>query len=298
MIEENNKKTVLYIGDSFMNGGLATAINSKLRIQTSYNFSYGSTGFIRDTAGHSFLHQLSDASSSSLFDNGSITDIVIAGGINDDNNNSESQYTVAINSMKNIIETNFKNAKVWLVPLLWNTNPIDLGVQRKYDRLLHACLNSGYATYQDAYAIMWGLNPAFFMTDSVHPNAAGYDTIADYIASWISGGNCICERWDGASVSVAGNGVVNYTYVIRSGFLYINLLLYLRGHNYGANQSIIELGPIANIGANKVIACAKTVTAGSFNGDIYIKNGHVYANAPIGSCDVWVNTVIPIGFVY
>ena len=84
-------KNIIYIGDSYMFGpsDLTTALNQRLKVSHSYNFSYGSTGFVRDTDGKSFPHQLQNAASDESFNNSDITDIIIGGGINDVYTNTE-----------------------------------------------------------------------------------------------------------------------------------------------------------------------------------------------------------------
>lgn len=291
-------KTILYIGDSFMFGpsDLTTAINERLKVTTSYNFSYGSTGFIRDTAGKSFPHQLENAAADTSFNNADITDIIIAGGINDVYTNTEGDYITALDTIKSIISTNFINAKVWLIPMVWGNSQFLLDDQRKYLGLLNACLNTGYAVYPNAYQIIMGLPDV--MLDAVHPNTRGCDLIARCIASWIDGGITDPEDYIAGNGQTTSGDIFSYTYMKRSGFLFCKLYLYMRQGAVTAGNPILDCNDIMKNGLDVTNTCSKAVVAGSVSGDFYIKNGKLYCTSDVGSCDVYINACYPSGYLY
>lgn len=291
-------KTILYIGDSFMYGpsDLTTAINQRLKVTNSYNFSHGSTGFIRDTDGKSFPHQLQDAAADTSFNNADITDIIIAGGINDVYTNTEGDYITALDTIKSIINSNFTNAKVWLIPMLWGSSQFTLEDQRKYLRILNACINSGYAVYPNAYAIIMGLPDV--MLDSVHPNTRGCDLIARNISSWIDGGIVDPEDYIVGNGQAVTGDVFSYTYMKRSGFLFCKIFLYIRNGTVSAGSPILDCDDIMKNGLDVVNTCSKAVLAGTVSGDFYIKNGKLYCTSTVETCDVHINACYPSGYLY
>lgn len=293
-------KTILYIGDSFMYGPgvLTQSLNARLKVADSYNFSHGATGFIKDVDDLNFYHQLEAAAASTLFDNADITDIIIAGGINDDYANSLTDYVTALQSMKTVISTNFVNAKVWIIPMLWKNTPLDNDDQKKYYKIYRACINSGYAVYPDAFTILIGLDSSY-MLDSVHPSAKGCELIADYIGSWINDGISQDERIEDFTVSLDGTGSCGGQIVLRNGFLYLYVFLYLRGYNYQPNEKILDLPDIFYLLNPQVkIPCNYTVSAGTYSGGLYIKDAKLYADTAIGSADIHVNAIMPVGYIY
>ena len=291
-------KNIIYIGDSYMFGpsDLTTALNQRLKVSHSYNFSYGSTGFVRDTDGKSFPHQLQNAASDERFNNSDITDIIIGGGINDVYTNSEGDYVAALTSIKNIVNANFPNAKVWLIPMLWGDWEFNVDDQRKYLAILNACINSGYAVYPNAYQILMGVPDV--MLDTVHPNSRGCDLIARNITSWIDGGICDPEKYIVGNGYTVNNDVYSYTYLQRSGFLFCKLFLYIRTGIVTAGNHILECDDIMKDGLNTVNPCSKAVLAGNISGDFYIRNGKLYCTSDVSSCDVCLNACYPAGFNY
>lgn len=298
--ERMSNRTIIYIGDSYMYGPgtLTVSIDNMLRVAHSYNFSYGGTGFIKDTDGKSFLHQLQNAVASQLFNNGDVTDIIIAGGINDEYSNSLDDYVTALNAMKTVIETNFAKARVWIIPMLWKNTGLGRDDQSKYYKLFRACLNTGYAVYPDAYNILIGLDSSY-MQDAIHPSTKGCNLIANYIGSWINGGISNDERIDDFTITLDGTGTAGGQIVVRNGFIYLYVFLYLRGYNYTANEKILDLPDIFyQTNTDIKIACNYTVSAGTYSGGLYIKNAKLYADTAIGSADIHVNAIMPIGYIY
>lgn len=298
---ESGKRNIIYIGDSYMYGPgtLTQSMNARLKVNWSHNFSHGATGFIRDTDGLNFLHQLEAAAASSYFENDDVTDIIMAGGINDDENNTASDYATAIASIKSCINTNFKNARVWIIPMLWGTSNFTLGVSRKYQRLFEGLLTSGYAIYPFAFQILMGLDPSIYMIDSSHPNPAGCDLIADYICSWINGGISLPGRKiEAQEILPDGNSNIGYNAVLRDGFLYFHCMLYLRDHTYSAGDTIYTMPDWFISNAGTKFPTTILVDAGTYTGSIYIEDGEMKCSDSLTNCNIFVDLTIPFDHLY
>lgn len=297
----SGKRNVIYIGDSYMYGPgtLTQSINARLKINWSHNFSYGGTGFIRDTGGKNFLHQLENAAASLYFDNDDVTDIIMAGGINDDNDNAASAYASAIADIKSYINTNFKNARVWIIPMLWGTSGFTLAESRKYQRLFEGLITSGYAIFPYAFQILMGLDSNTYMLDGSHPNATGCDLIADYICSWIEGGISLPSRKiEGQAILPEGNSNIGYNAVLRDGFLYFHCMLYLRDYTYSAGDTIYTMPDWFISNAGTKFPTTILVDAGSYSGSIYVENGEMKCSDSLTNCNIFVDLTVPFDHLY
>lgn len=293
--------TIVYIGDSFMYGPshLTTAIDSKLIVDNSYNFSYGATGFVRNTDGKSFPNQLQNAAEDTSFENSSVTDIIICGGINDAASTTQSEFETAMSLIKSKRNMYFVNAKIWVVPMVWGTSNFIYDDQAKYNKIYNASINTGLATLPDAYAILQGKDASVYMLDETHPSDAGCALIASNIASWICGGPAIIEEhYVNNSVPTTQNdtGILD----VRKcyGHTTLTLFLYLRNGTYAANTKICDVPSELVQDANLAYPCSSCITAGTFDGNFYLKNGGLYADQTVGSVDAYVNVTVPFGYVF
>lgn len=234
---------VIYIGDSFFNGvGAETNkteidyINSYLNVKNSYNYSYGSSGFVRGDA-NNFYGQLQNAYNSTTFFNDDITHIIIQGGINDVDSTTYNQYLEQCNNIMTLSKQ-FKNAKVYFIPYPKGPNPLALVRRIVYDMQYNACLESGGITLQGAPTFLYALTDV--MSDSIHPNSNGYKIIAKYIANFING-NPVLPYYYFYESKTTANAQYEYTMVVQNGN--VNL----RGNIYVnvTTTDLIELTPKA-----------------------------------------------------
>lgn len=185
--EKTNKRgKLIWIGDSWSEGNLsqnefipntvAEGLNCNL-----YNYAIGGSGLL---VGTTFSTQLTNAINDPQFDNDEITYVVIFGGINDRNSNVD---TSAINETLNKAVNNFKNAKIYCIPMQKAQNANDWG--KTYD-WVNAYLRNGVpkaiiipgAWYWDI-----GHQEDFNNSNPGHPNALGVKVFANKILCGING---------------------------------------------------------------------------------------------------------------
>lgn len=300
-VNKKFERNVLYIGDSFFYGALLPHeldhyITQKIRASHEYNYSYGGTGFVRQQAGdNSFPEQLEHAAADASLDKTLITDIVIAGGLNDDNSTSIDSFKNAVNRIMTCVNSDFFRARVWFIPMIWNVNKLGSAEYAKYLRIFEACMTSGANVYSNAFTILEGLDAGTYMQDLVHPSNAGYELQAEYIACWMNGTFKQTERY------LQGNDLVttqseNMLYIYREadGYIYIKLFMYTRDVTYNAGDTIATLPDWITHSAGNMLL-NKLVTAGTVSGDFYITtNSELKCTANVGYADIVLETAYPV----
>lgn len=300
-VNKKFERNVVYIGDSFFYGALLPHeldhyITAKIRANHEYNYSYGGTGFVRQQAGdNSFPEQLQHAADDPNLDKTLVTDIVIAGGLNDDNATTVYQFINAVDSIVNIANLNFPRAKVWFVPMLWNVNKIGYDEYKKYLRITEACMTSGYNVYPNAFTILEGLDAGQYMQDVVHPSNLGYQLIADYIGCWMNGTVKQTERYiEGNDLATTQSENLAYVYREADGYIYIRIFMYTRDVTYNAGDAITTL-PTWLTHSTGNIQMNKLVTAGTCAGEFYITtNSELKCTDNVGYADITLDVAIPI----
>ena len=304
-VNKKFERNVLYIGDSFFYGALLPHeldhyITQKIRASHEYNYSYGGTGFVRQQMGdNSFPEQLEHAAADPSLDKTMITDIVIAGGLNDDNSTSYDSFKNAVNRIMTCVNNDFFRARVWFIPMIWNVNKLGSAEYAKYLNIFNACMTSGANVYSNAFTILEGLDAGTYMQDLVHPSNAGYELQAEYIACWMNGTFKQTERY------IQGNDLVttqseNMLYIYREadGYIYIKLFMYTRDVTYNAGDAIATLPnwithSLGNMPLNKL------VTAGTVAGDFYITtNSELKCTANVGYADIVLDTAYPVANMF
>ena len=115
-----------------------------------------------------------------------ITDIVVAGGLNDITAPTFSDVVSAINNFMTYAKSNYPNAKVWIFPVGWSRDASER--QKVLDRVHPAYLNSGFTGALPCTSAMWALHDySLVAADGAHPNNAGQGAIAWYIACQLLG---------------------------------------------------------------------------------------------------------------
>lgn len=194
-----NKK-IVFIGDSYAEGynpdgnviGWPTIIKNNVQSYTIYEKYEGGSGVVnRGNSGNTFemlLIQL--ASSISSVERNSISNVVIAGGYND-NSTSDVDIRNGIVSLSKKARELFPNAFLYYCIIGWTTNPfIRNGIRTMASRIttnLTVPIEMNVITS----TMLCLHNYEFFASDGIHPNQAGQNNIAGAILRVINGGNTL-----------------------------------------------------------------------------------------------------------
>lgn len=196
-------KNIICIGDSYANTGkwADTLVNIMGLDADQYHINYlGGTGFVADIGGgtNGFLRLLTE-SAQVIIKKEEITDIIVAGGYNDNIHFPDSSGVSAIRNQiaafKTYANDTFPNAKIHVGFIAYNRYPIG-GVP--IDDLLFtqyaykgACLDNNIDYLEGAqYALTFGVGN-LMNGDGVHPNTTGGGFIAEYLLSSMQGHNPI-----------------------------------------------------------------------------------------------------------
>lgn len=189
----NNRKMVLFsdsYGTSDGNGGWCSKAKSIIESIGANTVDYRAAsgyGFVgHDGTFLSLITTYANAQTSELKE--SITDIVIAGGWND-NDATGANIVSAIQSCVNYCKTTFPNATIWIGNIAADTAyqtglNILRTVQRRYEE---GCIKTGAKFMGNALYASWDFNN---LADTRHPTATGYENIAYAIISTLINGSC------------------------------------------------------------------------------------------------------------
>lgn len=191
------KKTIL-IGDSYGTGtgGIVgrgwpyyltelTGMSSIAKYGSGAGFVHTSNGNGNVAAGKTFIDILNDiANGLTASQRAEYELVLVCGGINDRN---EDGTDVATNCRQFIRRARnlFVNANVAYLPLHCDSVP-NTATFTCYGRLYRAAELEGAKTYYNS--IYWLMNTSQGSGDGNHPNDTGYQTIAEFISTWINGG--------------------------------------------------------------------------------------------------------------
>jgi hypothetical protein len=225
--------TLIAIGDSYFEGFRTTnpATDSmivkaaqKLGLKCN-NYATGGSGFITGTT---FLQQLQQANSATT-DKTKIKYVVIGGGRNDAYNTlKESDVATALTYAKN----NFPYSKIVFIPMLYDNTWPTRDDGQKYGVMCAGGRNANVLTVKDAPS--WGLYYYTGMTD-IHPNTAGSEIYAQYIATAIQTNATVMPRVE-RHIDVTLPGVTNGTLSVFINGLDISYVF--RGNKTEWNQNI------------------------------------------------------------
>lgn len=225
--------TLIAIGDSYFEGyrttnpttdSMIVKAAQKLGLKCN-NYAVGGSGFI---TGKTFLQQLQKANSTTT-DKTKIKYVVIGGGRNDAYNKlKENDVATALTYAK----TNFPYSKIVLIPMMFDNTWPTRDDGQKYGVMCAGGRNANVLTVKDAPS--WGLYYASGMTD-IHPNTAGSEIYAQYIATAIENNMSAMPRTE-RHIDVTLPGVTDGTLSVFINGL--NISYVFRGNKTEWNQNI------------------------------------------------------------
>lgn len=174
---------IVMIGDSYADAEVDAntwtwQLQQKMPNATFYNYAVSGGGF---TASTTFITQLRNAAAA--LDTTEITHVIIAGGRNDIYSDG---YGDAVYSCLQYAKSNFANALVVVVPMLWDYSPITATELDKASVIANAGSTSNCCVLN--YAWIWNKgDSSFYQSDKIHPNASGASRMATYIRNGIMG---------------------------------------------------------------------------------------------------------------
>lgn len=282
-------RKIIFIGDSYFtgNGGITSVLPSRItdiiKADSSYNFAHGSTGFVRNTDNKKFANQIQDAINDTAISKNLITDILIAGGINDEYSTTEGQYETELSAIKTKCAA-FPNAQIWVVPMLWGINPMNYQDSEKLNHILNALYKiGGFNVLPDAWQILLNRSNDY-MQDSIHPNSLGYNLMGSIIGGWMNGSS-LYQRFDAAQITNENNDICAYSIIRLNGANYLKGKITLRNAIYQANSVLFSLANAAN-GTINPLAIAETAGVVGAN-HLYIDEaGNLKCDTDIGNIDI------------
>jgi len=202
-VGSSSQKSIVFIGDSYTYGNgisdktkiFAHLVASKLGV-TNRNFAVGGTGFLYGSSTNvDFSSQLQNAVNDSSFDNDDVSYVVISGGRNDASQYSTtgktySEIYYALDDLLTLAETSFPNARIFLIPMLFDANILPVDGYFWYTNLLKAAHGGGHRckVVKNAYSWLCG-KFNLIQTDNIHPGIEGHKLLSSCVLDAINGGD-------------------------------------------------------------------------------------------------------------
>lgn len=193
-IPKNGK--MVCIGDSWLEGhtptGNVTSWGTRLANFTGlegHNFYQGGAGFYATGGGKTFNTLINEAA----VDNADADLVVIGGGINDRNSDPDAVKSAAATLIANA-RSKFPNAVIWVFPMMLSNRYLghsSLSVNKAICNAISECHASNVCFNSGAWS--WLYDDDSKCADSLHPNQAGHDTVAENMAICMGGGNPYVE---------------------------------------------------------------------------------------------------------
>ena len=210
-------KILLTIGDSYGAGTTddkwPNGLSKKLTGYALKNFCVSGAGFA--VSNNTFIGQAQSAAADGSFDNNDVGIIVVAGGRNDIID-QPTAFSLS-SSLCAFLKANFPQAKIYVVPMLWDHTPESGYEREKASGISEGALSQFVQVVP--YAWTWNLgNSSNFPSGDIHPNTAGAAVIVNYMVQAILGGYAgrsvhYYAAQDGISgESAASGGHIVYTW--------------------------------------------------------------------------------------
>lgn len=180
----------IFVGDSYMYGytpsGKIEGFADKVKKVTGLNgniFARGGEGFAKSGPYGNFLDRLKDYDG----DTAKVTDVIVVGGYNDQGY-SYTEIGSGISNFYNYMHSHFPNATLSIGMNAWSTSPTKYnGIRKVLEAYTKASESVPFRMIKNIeYALHFS---DFFSSDGFHPNNNGQNAIANYLVSWILGGD-------------------------------------------------------------------------------------------------------------
>lgn len=189
------KKYYIFIGDSYSvqnNNQLITETASRLGITVNdyYISAEGSSGFAHQGLfGNTFNSLLNNAYAAMTPDERlKVTDIIFMGGAND-TLHTDTEIQNAMEVCAGNCSTKFPDSRVSIAFLARLTDPSKINEAARVCALYSSA--PAWSTWQYLRNLEYVLHDIDYMSgDGVHPNSAGYSTLAGYLAEALKTGSC------------------------------------------------------------------------------------------------------------
>lgn len=193
-VDNLDERFYLFVGDSYVanfNPNWATKVVDYLGLDSDHyeTVSVGGAGFRDRNETNSFLNLVTNYSGA--IDRDKITDIVVAGGLNDSrftsNNADANALATNIAAFFTYCRTEFANAKIWVGyisgELDYIANDISLKARQwcLWQYIRCTALNGGYYLFNSELAIH--LDKSCYNADGIHPSNTGATYIGNAIAN-------------------------------------------------------------------------------------------------------------------
>lgn len=264
------KKTILCFGDSYADNSSRNT-SWAYALQDNYgwtvkNYAVSGAGWNVDT--RTFYNQLQTAISREGTDY-NIDDVyalVVAGGRNDIM--SDSAATSYVNTFMQAAIAHYKNAKIFVVPMLYDWKALEGTGRIKAYAIGNAASYYGAEVVNYAWEWLRG-DKDYIQSDGVHPNAAGTKKIAGYINAALNG--CYTPRyvaktydWSGAELYfVASCGIV--TMNLRGSFKNAPSTGKIFDEVFWPDTSYSGVGAVTNAGTPQLFFIGPDGTMQCFN---------------------------------
>ena len=160
-----------------------TVLNTRLGENSLlHNYCIAGAGYTEPNA--TFQSELNNAKVDTSYNHNEVGLVVIAGSRNTIDGYSGALRTAAV-SLYEGVKREFPNARIIVVPMLWDWEPVS-----NYWRYNSAsCISAAREVGVEAvpWAWTWNLgNNTYFPTDDIHPNADGTNVIVSYMLDYIN----------------------------------------------------------------------------------------------------------------
>lgn len=216
---------IITMGDSYADGLGANKWPNKLIGMlpgwTLRNYAVSGAGW--NVSGKLFIDQLNTAIADTTLDKNRVGIVLVAGGRNDIMDASIAKTrTVAFVTLA---RASFPNARIMVVPMLWHEKAMNGEGRVKAAGVLAGAAEAGAEGVNWAWTWNMG-NTNNFPSGDIHPNEAGAQVIASYMASAVRGSySGRTEAWyqnnGGANIAslsvVASGGFITYSWILGDG---------------------------------------------------------------------------------
>lgn len=300
-LENQQSDYIVVIGDSYADGWSPDGSSTSWVDRMAQNMGYtlgtdmftkheGGAGFVGtgNSTGSTFNGLLSSLINSMTSDaRNKVKHVLVAGGINDADY-SEAEILTGIGNFVTTAKSGFPNLKK--VSVAYISRTVTFKAWRQVAITIPAytkCGNVGASYVANSEFILW--NSEFFSSDNIHPLSNGLQAIANYLASYMIGGNLSVDVYSQGTLTAGHANVSNVT---------------------NPTINVWQKDNIISVIGNDIRITFSTATTLSWDSYTYIldyncpilnKNKFGFMNLPVtalvqDSNNAWHNVALTIGF--